>query len=108
MKSGSQNPGMVHHVENVTFLAAKIPLRFLKRYIHGKPEERETRDCSMSFLKLYFISVKANIKLFDISSTTNLILDSYLLFPILLLMQRQLFLAMLFAKVRPGIIYQFR
>ena len=35
----------------------------------------------MSFLKLYFISVKANIKLFDISSTTNLILDSYILFP---------------------------
>ena len=33
----------------------------------------------MSFLKLYFISVKANIKLFDISSTTNL--DSYILFP---------------------------
>lgn len=77
---------MVYYVENVIFLVVKIFLCFLKRYVYGKLEEREIRDCFMLFLKLYFILVKVNIKLFDISLIINLILDFYIFFLILLLM----------------------
>lgn len=65
IKQGYQN-GIVR-VENVTFLATKT-FNFYKGFIHGEPEERVTRGCCMSFLKMYFISSKANIGLFDISS----------------------------------------
>ena len=79
LKCGIKETGLSNDIvrdENVLRLKS---FNFYKGFIHGKPEERVTRGCSMSFLKMYFISSKANIELFDISSNHKFNLVLHLL-----------------------------